>query len=321
MKRFRVISDMHIDVNERHPIAFKDADAFTVVCGDTSGYPRLTSEWIKNNCINGVGVSGNHLPYNDEHKTIQQLRQELSKEFPKENSFTYLDCETDAFYKEVDGILFIGSCMYTDMHISHPIWNPNGDKAINMRCSALRMNDYKFGIKSFDPTTMISPNDYFEWFNNAYSKIEAVLDENEAASNPKDVVLVTHHPLITDFLEHNGYVESHMYSLKDFIWSSYASDMKKWLERHSSIKCYCCGHIHDVYEDYRSFDIARDDGTRCLVVNNARGYVNRGHDTFFNPYRYVDVDSWTIVDEIDEEYERQRKERCDNLLKNLAWFM
>lgn len=321
MKKFRVISDLHLDVNSSYKLELKDKDVFTVVCGDTSGYPDLTIDWIKQNCPNGIGVSGNHLPYNDQDKTIQQLRLELANEFSNEKTFTYLDCETDVFHKEVDGILFIGSCMYTDMHISHPDWNPTGNKEINMKCSALRMNDYRFGVKSYNPTVMISPNDYYEWFKNAYLKIENVLNENEASNNPKDVVLITHHPLITDFLEHNGYVEKTIYTLKDFIWSSYASDMKQWIKRHTSIKCYCCGHIHDVYKDYRNFDIVRDDGSRCFVVNNARGYVNRGHDLFFNPYRYVDVNSWTIIDEIDDEYENQKKEQNEKMLKNLAWFM
>lgn len=321
MKKIRILSDLHLDINEKYPLELVDKDIFTVICGDTSGYPKLTTEWIKRNCPNGVGISGNHLPYNDENKTIQQLRQELAYEFPIENTFTYFDSEVGVFSKVVDNILFVGTCMYTDMSITHPTWNPTGDKELNMKCSKWHMNDYKWGIKSLDPEIMITPIDYYEWFKNAYEKIEKVLNENEKSEKPLDVVLFTHHPLITDFIEHNGYIENSIYSMREFNWASYASDMKKWLKRHSSIKCYCCGHIHDVYDKYRYFDIIRDNKTKCLVVNNARGYVSRMHDTFFNPYRYVDTETWTIIDEKNEEYEKQKNEYRKQSLKNLSWFI
>ena len=297
MKKFRVLSDLHLDINKKYPLKIKDKDVFTVICGDTSGYPNITIDWIKKNCPNGVGISGNHLPYNDKNKTIQQLRLELANEFQINNSFTYLDCETDVFRKEVDDIIFIGTCMYTNMAISHPIWNPTGDIEFNKRCSLYHMNDYHWGIKSLEPTINIRPDDYYEWFKRAYEKIEYALNDNEKSNKPKDVVLLTHHPLITDFLEHNGYIDDYCLSPRDFNWASYASDMKQWIKRHLSIKCYCCGHIHDVYKEYRNFDIIRDDGSKCLVVNNARGYVNHGHDTFFNLNRYVDVNTWSTIEE------------------------
>lgn len=298
MKKFRVLSDLHLDINEKYPLEIQDKDIFTVICGDTSGYPDMTINWIKNNCPNGVGVSGNHLPYNDQNKTIQQLRLELANEFPINTSFTYLDCETGVFGKEVDDIIFIGTCMYTNMALSHPTWNPTGDIEFNKRCSLYHMNDYRWGIKSLEPTINIRPDDYYEWFKHAYEKIEYALNDNEKSDKPKDVVLLTHHPLITDFLEHNGYVDDYCWSPRDFNWASYSSDMKQWIKRHSSIKCYCCGHIHDVYKEYRNFDIIRDDGkSKCLVVNNARGYVSRGHDTFFNPNRYIDVETWSVIDD------------------------
>lgn len=297
MKKFRVLSDLHLDINKSYPLSIEDKDVFTVICGDTSGYPDMTIKWIKENCPYGVGISGNHLPYNDHNKTIQQLRNELAEAFPITSNFTYFDCETNVFCKEVDGILFVGTCMYTNMEIKHKIWNPNGDIELNKRCSAYNMNDYRWGIKSNDlePKTMISPNDYIEWFKNAYNKIENILNENESLNVPNDVVLITHHPLITDFIGNNGYIDEYTYSLRHFNNSSYASDMKLWIKRHNSIKCYCCGHIHDVYKDFRSFDIVRNDKSKCLVVNNARGYVHYGHDVNFNIDCFVDVEKWCVM--------------------------
>lgn len=294
--KIRILSDLHLDINKQDPLVYENKDIFTVICGDTSGYPDMTIKWIKENCPNGVGVSGNHLPYNNYNKTIQELRNELATAFPITNSFTYLDCETNVFCKEVDNILFIGTCMYTNMAIKHAIWNPEGDIELNKRCSKYNMNDYYWGIKdnTLDPPSKISPNDYCDWFKNAYQKIENILNENEHSVNPKDVILITHHPLITDFFGHNGYVEDDHYSQKYFNNASYASDMKKWLIRHTSIKCYCCGHIHAVDPQYRILSIPRENNHSLLVVNNARGYVKYGHNRFFDRNLLLDTNTWKI---------------------------
>ena len=334
MEKFRVLSDIHLDINESYPLTFDD-DIFTVICGDTSGYPKMTIDWIRKNIKNGVGISGNHLPYNDDELPIQKLREKLARAFPATKDFTYLDCETKVFSKEVDGILFIGTCMYTDMSVKHEIWNPTGDRAFNMKCSMSHMNDYHWGIKArekkpnfvgemVDTFTHITANDYFEWFKNAYNKIEKVLNENEALENPKPVVLLTHHPLIIDFLKHSTYVENadHLYSAREFNWSSYGSDMKQWLLRHTSIKCYCCGHVHAVEKEYRNFKIEREDGSKILVVNNTRGYVGRGHDYFFNKNTFVNTKTWEVETEpLSEEEQKARDEREKHMFRHMACFI
>lgn len=304
MDKFRVVSDLHLDINEHHPIKLDD-DIFTVICGDTSGYPRMSIDWIKKNVTRGVGVSGNHLPYNDYGKTIQELREELAEAFPLESPFTYLDCETNVFSKEVDGILFIGTCMYTNMRVTHSQWNPNGDVSTNMRGSEWNMNDYRWGIKSIEwpfgkdntPTIKhIKAQDYADWFKNAYNKIEDALDANEKSTSPKPVVLITHHPLIVDFAYHNWYMENPdtIWSPREYNLASYVSDMMPWLRRHSSIKCYCCGHVHAVEKIWRSYKAKHDDGTEFLVVNNARGYVCRGHNADFNKDLFVNTSTWEV---------------------------
>ena len=302
MDKFRVISDLHIDINHKFPIAIND-DVFTVICGDTSGTPAMTIDWVKNNVKYGVGVSGNHLPYNDLDRTVQELREELACAFPNTSTFTYLDVETGTFSKEVDGILFVGTCMYTDMLIKNKRWNPNGDQLFNMKCSEYHMNDYRLGIKTKDyflgtdnepKLVKLTAEDYVEWFKNAYGKIEQLLNDNESASKPKDVVLFTHHPLIADFLMHSWYIDNSAYSYRDYNWASYASDMKDWVLRHTSVKCYCCGHIHAVDKDWQTFDISREDGSKILVVNNARGYVRHKHDKDFNKDLFVNTKTWKV---------------------------
>lgn len=331
MEKFRVISDLHLDINKHYPIELKD-DVFTVICGDTSGYPSMTIDWIKKNVKCGVGVSGNHLPYNDENKTIQELREELAKAFPAEAPFTYLDCETGVFTKEVDGILFIGTCMYTNMRVKDQHWNPEGDKLINMRGSEYNMNDYHWGIKSisypFGPENgctkkHITAQDYMDWFINAYNKIEKVLNQNEALESPKPVVLITHHPVIVDPAYHNWYMEdpNSIYSMRQYNLASYVSDMQQWLVRHNSIKCYCYGHIHAVEENWRNYKLTHADGSEMLVINNARGYVMRGHDVRFMSNVFVNTKTWEVEKVPDKEEEAEKDKRNKAFLKNTAWLI
>ena len=329
MEKFRIVSDLHLDINDHYPLEIKD-DVFTVICGDTSGSPKMSIDWIKKNVKAGVGISGNHLPYNDEHKTIQELREELAAAFPSTSAFTYLDCETGVFTKEVDGILFVGTCMYTDMRVKHSQWNPNGDVLINMRGSESNMNDYHWGIKSISypfglenssSKKHITAQDYMDWFTNAYSKIDNVLSQNEKLENPKPVVLITHHSLLVDPAYHNWYMDdpNSIYSLRQYNLASYVSDMQQWLASHNSIKCYCYGHIHAIEEPWRSFTLPHTDGSKMLVVNNARGYVSQGHDSRFAKDTFVNTQTWEVEKVVDEKEDAAKIKISKSLLKNLAW--
>ena len=56
----------------------------------------------------------------------------MHSKFKLTDSITYLDAETSVFSKEVDGILFVGSCFYTNMALKHDYFNPTGD--VNKNC-------------------------------------------------------------------------------------------------------------------------------------------------------------------------------------------
>lgn len=318
MEKFRVLSDLHLDVNDKHCFKIQD-NVFTVICGDTSGSPSQTIKWIKKNIKAGVGVSGNHLPYNNEDKTIQELRQELAKEFSEEANFTYLDVETKCFKKVVDGILFIGSCFYSNMQIKSNYY-PEGDVNDNKLASHRHMNDYKWAIteKRYDfgidnePTRIrMTPEDYVKWSENALKAFDKILNENEAKENPLPVVVITHYPLVREIVAKSYYVD-------DDNWASYGNDLEDWLKSHPSIKCHCCGHCHDMHKDFRHFKIKRDDGSEILIVNNSRGYMNRCHDMTFNPNRFVNVNTWEVEDIPESKSTLKKKEERYNKYLALA---
>lgn len=323
--KIRILSDLHVDYNERFPLEIPadKQNIFTILCGDTAGDPRITIDWVKRNMKCGLLCSGNHLPYNDQLLTIQEQREQLAKAFPIDSSITYLDCECGVYSKEVDGILFIGTCMYSNMRITSSQYNPEGDVTVNKMISHRHMNDYRWGIKqlSYDfgqdnePTRhMITPADYVIWFVNAFNLIDQMLNENEKADEPKPVVLFTHFPLLRELVDHSYYVDPDNLA-------SYGNDTKYWLKAHNSIRCYCCGHAHNPMKKYRSYTFKHTDGSECRVVSNTRGYVSRGHADDFSLDCILDTDTWKVRKPRKTKAEREaQKARAEELLKNLAWF-
>jgi len=335
MDKFRVISDLHLDINEKYPLELKDKDAFTIVCGDTAGETELGIEWIRANVRRGIVVNGNHMPYRNagrplkDQKTMDEFRRWLAEEFPLDADVSYLDAEVGRPAKVVDGILFLGSCFYTDFRISEPTWNPDGDPALNMAASERRMNDYRFGVTSrsfplgpdeapsYEP---LRPRDLAEWNARAFREFDRILSENEARPDPLPAVLATHYPLVRDILEHNFYVEppSEARSYREFTWGSYANDLAGWLKGHPSVKCACSGHVHDPEKDFR----ARTPWPGGpLMVHNPRGYVAHGHARWFNAETFVDVGAWTCSETPPTEAEEaERKRISDEYFRKLMAF-
>jgi len=341
MDKIRILSDIHLDINHKYPLELADKDVFTVICGDTAGETEMGIEWIRKNVRRGIIVNGNHMPYRNagdrprsEYKTVGEFRKWLKDEFPIDSDVSYLDAETEDCSKVVDGILFVGSCFYTNFRVREPTWNPDGNQKLNMACSEWNMNDYRYGYvdrtyptgADGDPTLVrMKAEDLNKWFCNAFNRIDAILSENERSANPLPAVLATHYPLVTDYLAHNGYVDqpSSLYRQREFNWGSYASDVKAWLKNHPSLKVAASGHIHDVEKDYRYYGIKRKGMDDLLLVHNVRGYVGRGHARWFNPDTFVDTKTWTCSErKLSEEEDKARAEPAmDYLNKCLAWGM
>ncbi len=79
--KIRILSDLHLDINQKIPFLLEDKEIFTVLCGDISGNPEQTIEWINQNIKQGVFVEGNHIGYDSQH-SIQYIENLLSYEYP-----------------------------------------------------------------------------------------------------------------------------------------------------------------------------------------------------------------------------------------------
>jgi len=313
--KIRVLSDLHLDVNAAHSFSLRNNDVFTVLCGDTSGDTAQVIKWAKKNIQNGLIVSGNHLAYTRRSGVcIQDLKNELSAAFPAESAITYLDVNVGVYKKEVNGIIFLGSTLYTDYKLPYCATPSENDQQLNMRLAVhphRGMNDWHFAPYAKAPFlgqddqftyTKLSPEHYLRWFNRTIERFEEELAANEAGDQPKPVVILTHH-CPTDRCIQSSYRDS-------CVNASYVSQLEWFIEKHPSIKAWCCGHIHD----QKAIPIERKDGSTCLVVMNARGYCGYFEDTTFNPNTYLDTDTWELVkDPLTKSQEAKMKKRAKEI--------
>lgn len=270
--KLRVLSDLHIDVNTNNPLKLKDNDDFTLIAGDVSGSPSLSIDWIKKNVKQGIVIAGNHIVYNIEAKTIQTLKKEMADAFPKESEITFLDHMTGLMHKEVNGILFIGTTLYTD----YKLYGSDPDYGMREAFNPMGgLNDFRFGrINEGNASRPLRPTDYLRWFIESKKEMIRILDKNK----DKDVVIITHH------CPHKKCLQNDIMRCME-LDTSYASDMSDLILKYPNIKLWVAGHVHQ----RGSFKVGQ-----CLVVQNPMGYEHRYETLGFTPDVFVDTDTWTV---------------------------
>lgn len=312
--KIRYISDLHIDVNEDFPLELPKSDVFTIVAGDVAGNITKGIPWLKKNISNGIVVAGNHIVYGHYGfgETVESLKDRLSDAFPENGPVKFLDCSTGFFKFVKEGILFLGSTLYSNYEVSsNHIKNALAFKLFRTYASKLspeqadRLKDEivktemfyaREGLNDFWKTVVTSPEDYLKYFNNTLAAFEKALAENEAGDN-LPVVVVTHHPPTEDFIAAPFYDSR--------INSSFVNNLGWFIEKHPSIKAWIAGHVHA--------RITKRLSNGCLLLTNPRGYYmeRRWHEEQesyeprpmkdgFEPFknwkseRFLDTDTWTV---------------------------
>lgn len=290
MDKFRVISDLHTDLNARFGVSFRKDDIFTVVAGDIGGDVNQNCQWLKKNISNGVFVAGNHIVYNAFNTPIEDFKEAFHKEFPVDAKITFLDESVGVIEKEIDGIVFIGSTLYTDYKYQTGRYHDSVDATIrqNMRYAYDGLNDFRVGktreraypsyVDAAAPDIyMLSPENYRGW----HEKTMKAFKEALARHADKEVVIVTHHCPSPRCISEQ-YVGNELNA-------SYVSDLEGFIKKHDNIKCWCCGHVH--HKD--SFKVGN-----CLVVMNPLGYckyggfMERGAEWSFDTF--VNTKTWEL---------------------------
>ena len=252
--KFRVISDLHIDVNHRHPFQLKemDNDITTLVAGDVSGDPSLDYEWLQNNTnLKGYVVSGNHIVYNDKDKTVPEL-QDLEKElFSKSNRWQYL--EKDYKILEDEKIIIFGATLWTD-------YLYNGDEVFNMWSAKLGLNDFRFGMVENADGERVEL--FPKWCKDEHIKTLEKLDKVCKDYPDYSVIVLTHHcPTGKSVMPQYVNAKTN---------AAFVSDLTKFIEDHKNIKAWICGHVHTPH----SYDVGN-----CTVIANPMGYTHYGENT------------------------------------------
>ncbi len=266
--KIRILSDLHLDINEKHPFTLDDKSIFTIICGDISGNIKQTTQWIDNNMKQGVFVEGNHIGYDSEH-SVQYLEKLLCQQYPSTASVTYLKDN----YKIVDDIVFVGGILWTDfclfgkdLQTLYKIFAPQ------------RVNDYKYNysnIKHLNKETeanfqelvdkkwirKLTASDTVDMFNATLNNIEQTCQR----FSDKKVVVVTHHaPSEKSVPEIYGIDKS---------TPAFTSNLENFILENPNIKLWCHGHIHSA-SDYQIGD--------CRIICNPRGYVSIGEHSDFD---------------------------------------
>lgn len=296
--KIRILSDLHIDINSRYPLELVDNNIFTIVAGDISGLTSVSADWIDKNIKKGLFIAGNHIVYNHSIKTLEEFKKELSQKYPLTNDVTFLDTLTNTYYREINGIIFIGTTLYTNYKL--------GKRTIkqNMNIGFQYLNDFKYG-KTFHNGKIdcLNPKDYKKWFKDSMKKITNVVEDNP----DREIVIITHHCPSEKCIDTK---------YKDSIANaSYASNLEDFIIKHPNIKCWICGHVHN----RKIFKIGK-----CLIIQNPRGYERSLECNDFNPNFYLDTDKWGCYTEPynNEQWITQREEddKVYNKLFKMGFF-
>jgi predicted phosphodiesterase len=251
--KIRILSDLHVDINNHYGSIFKweDRDVLTVLAGDTSGDLKTTAEFVRKHFNNAILIGGNHIVYNEEGKTIQQLHSEYRAEFPLDTSISFLEND----YKIIDDVVFIGATLWTDYKYSD-------DQSINMHFAAQSMNDFRWGSFA-GPTGLaipLRPDHCLSVFQDSMKFIQETYDR--FINTDKKIVLIVHHGISPQAIarEHRG---SHLNA-------AYISDLEEYITQNMPrLALIIHGHVHHRIQ-YKIGDIP--------VICNPFGYAGYGEN-------------------------------------------
>ncbi len=263
--KIRILSDLHLDINKDHPFSLTDTETFTILCGDISGNPQQTVEWINSNIKKGVFVEGNHIGYDSQH-SIQYIENFLASRYPTTAPVTYLKDS----YKIVDDIVFVGGILWTDFNL----YGNTTQLLFKLYASQL-MGDFRYNYTNICHTKDETRSNFEdlvakEWIRKLrpgdtekmFASTLKCIDTACRKFPNKKIVVVTHHAPSSKSIPE-------IY-LTDKSTPAFASNLEQFIIDRPNIKLWCHGHIHTAC-DYQIGN--------CRVICNPRGYVQLGEKT------------------------------------------
>jgi len=251
-----ILSDLHLDVNRRHPLALPDPrplhDA-VIVAGDICQGIDDAVSFIAAEGLNAkpmIYVAGNHEYYGcDRHAELAGGRAEAVK-FPNIHLL-----ERDSVV--IGGIEFLGCTLWTDYKYAG-----EREQARAMHLAAHRLNDHRLisnGTGAWLPQHCLDEHE----------ASRAWLAERLARTSPYSKVVITHHAPSRRSVQPQY--------RDDLLTAAFASDLDDLVCRAA---LWVHGHMHAPV-DYEL--------NGCRVVANPRGYVGIREDHAFDPALVLEV--------------------------------
>lgn len=199
-----------------------------------------------------IYVAGNHESYQGRFDRTSIVLREVLKEFP---NIHYLDNESI----EINGYLFLGTTLWTDVNKNNPI---------SESIVRLAMNDYRvIQIKDGSVYRKLQPFDTMK----THEKSKNFIRDNAQLSDK--VIVVGHHAPSPQSI-HERYNNPNDYDVN----FAYHSNLETMIESLPQIRLWTHGHVHNNFDYFVG-------STR--VVCNPRGYNDE--NKAFNPNLVIEV--------------------------------
>lgn len=272
MTKFRIISDVHIEINNRfcpNLSKSKTNDVIDLVAGDICGYQDKAIDWLNKN-IHGTGyfIEGNHIVYSKRGDTLHERQDILRSAFKDNSRIHYIENEC---HQVNDDTYIIGATLWTDFALFLNKPGMTWDIEDFMYIAGQQMNDYQWG-RYYDidknEKVMLKPEHTLREFEKSYSFIKEHVEKHK---NSK-IVILTHHAPSAKSIP-SKYMDS-------YISCAYASNLEEFIKSHDNIKLWVHGHCHE-FKDYMI--------SQCRVVCNPYGYKQYGEKTGFKKNFIVEI--------------------------------
>ena len=198
-----------------------------------------------------IYVPGNHEHYSNLYNDTEQDLKEFLNIYPH----IYVLNDNSV---EINGVLYIGSTLWTDFHGGNPIVKMAVEQGMNdFHCIKYKDRSIYRKFRANDAHAIhMNSRDY-------------ILKTAQNYDGP--VVVVTHHGPFYDSIHENYKDDYHMNG-------AFSSNLEDMIEFLPNVKLWCHGHTH------HAFDYEKD---HIRVVCNPHGYPNEGAP--FNPTLLLDI--------------------------------
>ena len=254
--KFRIISDLHVDINKKYYSKFKfDPNSYYLIAGDIAGGRHKAEEFLHyhmsiGKLTNGIFIEGNHMGYdldwNEHDNTKEACYAYLAEQFPLTSNVSFMENN----FKEIpdENIIIVGCTLYTD-------YKAFGNRELGMKIGETYLNDFRYvhTYSNLGGDRLVTPVDYLD----RHEKSLQFIDEMCKSNPTSRIIVVTHHGPSKQSL-------STEYAT-DLLSSSYVSNLEDFIIDHSNIKVWCHGHCHRKFDYYIG---------QCRVLCNPFGYFN-----------------------------------------------